>query len=302
MQEVGGGYSNSLPCWCFSLKLTSPRIRLYFVDSGISVKTQELFLLVFLTRYLDLFTTFYSLYNSVMKIVYITITAYIVFMIKHREPFKGLYNPDQDSFALWKFAVAPCAFLAFVTHLVGSGISDFSFIELLWTFSIYLEAIAILPQLRVLRQYRLVENLTAKFMFFLGAYRAFYILNWIYRANTERNWRHHFVVYVCGVVQTLLYVDFFYQYFRICWGCCNGNKSRDDGDDEETGVLLFEQDISHRKILDVSSDPLMTPDEETCRSGGEHLQIQTIWPMQSEEPRKRSRDDDEAQGTASVFE
>jgi ER lumen protein retaining receptor len=31
--------------------------------SGISLKTQEMFLLVFITRYLDLFTTFYSAYN-----------------------------------------------------------------------------------------------------------------------------------------------------------------------------------------------------------------------------------------------
>ena len=36
---------------------------LFFYSSGISLKTQELFLLVFVTRYLDLFTTYYSAYN-----------------------------------------------------------------------------------------------------------------------------------------------------------------------------------------------------------------------------------------------
>ena len=35
---------------------------------GISLKTQELFLIVFVTRYLDLFYKFYSIYNSVMKV------------------------------------------------------------------------------------------------------------------------------------------------------------------------------------------------------------------------------------------
>ncbi len=39
--------------------------------AGISLKSQELFLLVFITRYLDIFTNFYSLYNTAMKIVYL---------------------------------------------------------------------------------------------------------------------------------------------------------------------------------------------------------------------------------------
>jgi len=38
---------------------------------GISLKTQELFLIVFTTRYLDLFTTFYSIYNSFMKVAFV---------------------------------------------------------------------------------------------------------------------------------------------------------------------------------------------------------------------------------------
>ena len=38
---------------------------------GLSLKTQELYLLVFITRYLDLFTSFHSIYNTLMKCVYI---------------------------------------------------------------------------------------------------------------------------------------------------------------------------------------------------------------------------------------
>jgi hypothetical protein len=62
------------------------RLRVSRSALGVSVKTQELFLLVFLTRYLDLFTTFYSLYNSLMKVAYIMATSYIVCMIKYMEP------------------------------------------------------------------------------------------------------------------------------------------------------------------------------------------------------------------------
>lgn len=149
-----------------------------------------------------------------MKVVYIISTASIVYTIKFQEPIKSTYDKAQDSFLHWKFAAAPSAVLAFITHLSGSGIAEFSVIELLWTFSIYLEAVAILPQLIVLQRYGEVENLTGNYVFFMGAYRALYILNWIYRANTEKNYRHHWMVYICGVIQTLLYADFFYYYLK----------------------------------------------------------------------------------------
>ena len=181
---------------------------------GISVRSHELFLLVFVTRYLDLFTTFYSAYNSIMKVIYIAATSSIIYTIRFQEPIKSTYDKAQDSFLHWRFAVAPCAIVAFITHMVGTGIADFSVLELLWTFSIYLESIAILPQLIVLQRYREVENLTGNYVFFMGAYRFLYILNWIYRAHTEKNYRHHWVVYFCGVLQTLLYADFFYYYIK----------------------------------------------------------------------------------------
>jgi ER lumen protein retaining receptor len=149
-----------------------------------------------------------------MKIMYIASTASIIYTIKFQEPIKSTYDSKQDSFLHWKFAVAPCAALAVVTHLLGAGIAKFDVIELLWTFSIYLEAIAILPQLIVLQRYREVENLTGNYIFFMGAYRALYIVNWIYRANFEKGYQHHWVVYFCGVLQTLLYVDFFYYYIK----------------------------------------------------------------------------------------
>jgi ER lumen protein retaining receptor len=84
--------------------------------------------------------------------------------------------------------------------------------QLLWTFSIYLEALAIVPQLIVLQRYREVENLTAHYVFLLGAYRALYIVNWVYRSYHEAYYKHNWVVYFCGAVQTCLYLDFFYYY------------------------------------------------------------------------------------------
>ncbi len=85
---------------------------------GISIKTQELYLVVFILRYMDLFTTFYSVYNTVMKIAYIAATAFIIYMVRGTEPFKASYDFAQDSFLHWQFALAPCALLAVITNVI----------------------------------------------------------------------------------------------------------------------------------------------------------------------------------------
>ncbi|CAM9987282.1 unnamed protein product [Ascophyllum nodosum] len=183
--------------------------------AGVSLKTQELFLVVFATRYLDLVTHFFSLYNSIMKVLYISLTSYIVYMIREQMPIKATYDKTQDSFLHWKFAVAPCAVVGFIVHCWDTRHSWKSFLSITnygWVFSEVLEPLAIIPQLMVLQRYREVENLTGHYVFLLGAYRVLYILNWVYRAFYEFGYKHHPLLYFAGMVQTLLYVDFFYYY------------------------------------------------------------------------------------------
>merc|ERR1711862_87394 len=115
----------------------------------------------------------------------------IIYMIKYQEPICSSYDINQDSFLHWKFAVLPTAIVSIITYAIQIGFKHFSFIELLWTFSIYLESIAILPQLIVLQRYRDVENLTGNYIFFMGAYRGLYILTWVYRSYFESHYRHH---------------------------------------------------------------------------------------------------------------
>merc|ERR1712238_608639 len=148
--------------------------------------------------------------------LYIGSTASIVYAIRYKQPICSSYDKAQDTFRHFKFAILPCIILAVLTHLIsgeGKGLDlARNAQELLWVFSIYLEAVAILPQLIVLQRFREVENLTGNYIFFMGAYRALYIFNWVYRAYYEPGYRHHYVVYFFGVLQTALYVDFFYYY------------------------------------------------------------------------------------------
>merc|ERR1719231_2000122 len=97
--RLAGDLSHVASIFILLLRLVSTR-----QATGISLKTQELFLLVFVTRYLDLFTTFYSLYNSLMKVLYISSTAYIIHMIRVQEPWKSKYDSSQDAFLHLKFA------------------------------------------------------------------------------------------------------------------------------------------------------------------------------------------------------
>ena len=81
--------------------------------AGISLKTLELYLLVFLTRYLDLFFSYISLYNSTMKILYIGMSGAVVYLIRKVEPWKSSYKEDEDTFLHLKFGVAVRAFCLF---------------------------------------------------------------------------------------------------------------------------------------------------------------------------------------------
>ena len=64
--------------------------------AGISGKSQVLFLVVFVSRYLDLVTNFVSLYNTTMKIFFISSAAATVYLMYFK--FKATYDGNHDTF------------------------------------------------------------------------------------------------------------------------------------------------------------------------------------------------------------
>lgn len=54
------------------------------------------------------------------------------------------------------------------------------------------------------------ESITSHYLFALGSYRGLYILNWIYRYYVESH--YDLIAIIAGIVQTVLYCDFFYLY------------------------------------------------------------------------------------------
>lgn len=85
------------------------------LNLGISLKTQELYALVFVTRYLDIFTHYYSLYNTVMKLIFLGSSFSILWYMKRHKVVRRSYDKDQDTFR-HHFLVLPCLVLALLIN------------------------------------------------------------------------------------------------------------------------------------------------------------------------------------------
>lgn len=84
--------------------------------------------------------------------------------------------------------------------------------QIMWSFSIWLESVAILPQLLMLQRTGEGDTLTVHYLCALGLYRALYIPNWLWRYFAESHADP--IAVVAGIVQTVLYGDFFHVYYN----------------------------------------------------------------------------------------
>ena len=169
---------------------------------GISGRTQILYFIVFCTRYLDIFTHFISYYNTFMKAFFIisTLSTVLLIYIKFKETVE-----KQDNFRI-QYLVPLTLIPALLLNY------ELSFLEVLWTFSIYLEALAIIPQLTLVIKNGEVNPTVFYYICALFSYRALYIINWIWRYCTENYF--DVIATSAGCFQTLLYMPFFYLYHR----------------------------------------------------------------------------------------
>ena len=132
--------------------------------------------------YIDLFWNFSSIYNWFLKVLFISALERSSTSCAYGAPQKATYNPDLDNFPV-QYLLGPCALLGVLINQ-----DHYSPFEMVWAFSIYLEAVAILPQLFLLQKQGEVENLTSHYVAALGAYRGMYLLNWVVRYMTEEDY------------------------------------------------------------------------------------------------------------------
>lgn len=85
----------------------------FFSFIGISGKSQILFAITYISRYLDLVTTFVSVYNTVMKLIFISASLATLYLMYVK--FRATYDSNHDSFRI-EFLLIPCAILALVIN------------------------------------------------------------------------------------------------------------------------------------------------------------------------------------------
>ncbi|KAI1081953.1 ER lumen protein retaining receptor-domain-containing protein, partial [Whalleya microplaca] len=176
---------------------------------GVSMITQGLYAIVFCSRYTDFFTETSS-WNYFFKLFYIISSIYIIAVMR------WIYPRTREREIAWKLGAAillgslvasPFAMLIF------EGKQRWSFFTWLWDFSQILESICVLPQLLLLRQTTVPTVIDSFYLLALGSYRALYMLNWIWREFDVNDRPPNAVSVIFGIVQTALYVDFFWVYY-----------------------------------------------------------------------------------------
>jgi|ERR1700722_7228824 hypothetical protein len=135
--------------------------------------------------------------------------------------------------------------------------------QMLYTFSIILESVCILPQLLLLRQTTVPTVIDSFYLLTLGSYRAFYIVNWIYRAASQE---HHFdpIAAIFGIIQTAFYIDFAWVYWTRQRVKLRGGGIV-DSEDLRKGWLV-------NKVINAGR-PSAEIDEESLPAANEHQNI-----------------------------
>lgn len=139
-----------------------------------------------------------------MKVFYITTTACIVVAVRFIKPWKDTYQAKFD-YVPRVYMILPALVLALIP-----GLHDrFTFLEITWSFSIYLEAFAAIPQLAMLRKCGEIEMYMLVYLMMLASYRMLYVANWLYRAHVVSLYKISWPPFFAAVMQTLPFAYFF---------------------------------------------------------------------------------------------
>eukprot|EP00934_Nitzschia_sp_Nitz4_P000602 Nitzschia sp. Nitz4//scaffold253_size28098//2652//4013//NITZ4_008138-RA/size28098-processed-gene-0.27-mRNA-1//-1//CDS//3329544291//602//frame0 len=198
--------------------------------TGVSIKTLQLYCLVFFFRltsiirhegYLPYDKSGDWLYHviEVMSLIF-TSAALWACMV----PYKHTYQADLDQFGEFNvppgfgavYLAVPILLLAILVHpnLNADFLSDTA-----WTYAMYLESAALVPQLFMFQKQSsgVVELLTAHFVAALGFGRVMEFFFWIYSyhelANSSGSRLPGYLALFAQFVQLILMLDFFWYYY-----------------------------------------------------------------------------------------
>mmetsp|Transcript_87611 Transcript_87611/g.246096 ORF Transcript_87611/g.246096 Transcript_87611/m.246096 type:complete len:281 (-) Transcript_87611:112-954(-) len=173
---------------------------------GISRSTQILYFFVFVTRYLDLLDHSQTAYLVFFKITYI-VTSTIVLVIFYR--LDKTYERQKDTCSLLVIFV-PCTTAAMLLA------NEYSVLEMLWSFSQFLEGFAMVPQYIFCYRDRGAKDLgVSLYVISLGGYRVFYAANWIYK-KVQMPHYSDIQSWAGGAIEISFFIDYLLSRFTGC--------------------------------------------------------------------------------------
>mmetsp|Transcript_13831 Transcript_13831/g.30421 ORF Transcript_13831/g.30421 Transcript_13831/m.30421 type:complete len:297 (+) Transcript_13831:98-988(+) len=166
--------------------------------AGISKSTQILYFLVFITRYLDLLDHSQNAYLVFFKLTYIISSIVILGLFVQLD---RTYERRNDTCNL-AVILLPCVLASLILT------NEFSFLEVLWTFSEFIEGFAMVPQYIFCYRERSARVWGAGlYVICLGSYRVFYALNWIYKKIEMPNYSD-IQSWIGGIIEIAFFLDF----------------------------------------------------------------------------------------------
>eukprot|EP01129_Flabellula_baltica_P005679 TRINITY_DN2070_c0_g1_i1.p1 TRINITY_DN2070_c0_g1~~TRINITY_DN2070_c0_g1_i1.p1 ORF type:complete len:156 (-),score=29.43 TRINITY_DN2070_c0_g1_i1:16-483(-) len=142
-----------------------------------------------------------------MKLIFIGATVAVIYLMMKK--YKKTYAKEEDNFNVL-YLIVP----SLVTGALFNIHQITNITEILWAFSVFLEAVAIFPQIILIKNMEgVVEGLTSHYIICLGGYRFLYLVNWIYRFITEYPNYIQYTIWIAGLIQAAVYSDLFYHYF-----------------------------------------------------------------------------------------
>ncbi|WOL01390.1 ER lumen protein-retaining receptor erd-2.2 [Canna indica] len=139
--------------------------------AGLSLKTQELTALVIAARvYCHL--EFDKDIHTVLDLATLIPTLWVIYMIRFK--LKTTYLDALDKMPRY-YLVVPCVVLALIFQVFPR---QFRLNRIVWAFSQFLETVAVLPQLKLMQNTKMVEPFTGTYVFALGVSRFLAFVNW----------------------------------------------------------------------------------------------------------------------------
>jgi len=183
--------------------------------AGLSLKSQELTAIFLMVRLYCSLVMEYDI-HTLLDFMALATTVWVIYMMRFK--LKATLMEELDNLPLY-YVLGPCAILAIAIH---PGTSHYLVNRILWAFCVYLEAVSVLPQLRVMQNTRVVEPFTAHYVFALGIARFLSCAHWVLQVLDG----HSFLLNALGfgfwpamvlcaeIVQTFILADFCYYYLK----------------------------------------------------------------------------------------